>query len=120
VSAFTKEELALGERMFDSQPDSPWTAFCELRELFGSMPLERRQELHDVVARRRMAEVEPAPVRATGDNVTTDRRREALHTFIAGYLHGRSSLGNHEAAGREAEAAFNRWWTECGSRQVTP
>jgi len=53
VSDFTKDELALGERMFDSQPDSPWTAFCELRELFGEMSLERRQELHDVVAKRR-------------------------------------------------------------------
>lgn len=53
VSAFTKDELALGERMFDLQPDSPWTAFCELRELFGSMSLERRQDLYDVVAKRR-------------------------------------------------------------------
>jgi hypothetical protein len=45
------------------------------------------------------------------------RRREALRTFIAGYLHGRSSVGNHEAAGREAEAAFHKWWAECGSRE---
>ena len=52
-SDFTKEELALGERMFDLQPESPWTAFGELRELFGEMTLERRQELHDVVAKRR-------------------------------------------------------------------
>lgn len=53
MSDFTPEELALGERMFDLQPDSPWTAFCELRELFGSMSLARRQDLHDVVAKRR-------------------------------------------------------------------
>ena len=53
MTAFTKEELALGERLFDLQPDSPWTAFCELRELFGSMSLEHRQELYDVVAKRR-------------------------------------------------------------------
>jgi hypothetical protein len=51
---FTKEELALGERMFNVQPNSPWTAFCELRELFGSMSLERQQALHDVVAQRRV------------------------------------------------------------------
>ena len=50
---FTKEELALGERMFNLQPNSPWTAFCELRELFGSMSLERQQSLHDAVAQRR-------------------------------------------------------------------
>lgn len=50
ASTFTKEELALGERLFNSQPDSPWTAFCELRELFGSMSLERRQALYDIVA----------------------------------------------------------------------
>lgn len=56
MSDFTKEELALGERLFDSQPDSPWTAFCELRELFGTMSLERRQALYDVVAKRRAAE----------------------------------------------------------------
>ena len=55
MSDFTKEELALGERMFDLQPDSPWTAFCELRELFGSMSLERQQELYDIVAKRRAA-----------------------------------------------------------------
>lgn len=58
MRAFTNEELAIGERMFALQPDSPWTAFCELRELFGSMSLERRQELHDVVAQRRAARVE--------------------------------------------------------------
>lgn len=45
------------------------------------------------------------------------RRREALRAFVVGYLHGRSSLGDHAAAGREAEAAFNKWWAECGSRE---
>ena len=55
MSDFSKEELALGERMFDQQPDSPWTAFCELRELFGSMSLAALQELHDIVAKRRAA-----------------------------------------------------------------
>jgi hypothetical protein len=54
VSTFTKEELALGNRLFDVQPDSPWTAFCELRELFGSMSLERMQELYDAVAKQRI------------------------------------------------------------------
>lgn len=48
---------------------------------------------------------------------TEDRRHEALRTFVAGYLHGRSSLGDHEAVGREAEAAFHKWWAECGSRE---
>ena len=57
MSGFTEEELALGERLFDQQPDSPRTAFLELRELFGSMALERRQELYDVVAKRRAARV---------------------------------------------------------------
>jgi hypothetical protein len=47
-----------------------------------------------------------------------DRRREALRSFIAGYLHGRSSLGNHEPAGHEAEAAFDKWWIECGARSL--
>lgn len=47
---FTLKELALGERMFRLQPDSPWTAFCELRELFGDMPLEKKQALYDVIA----------------------------------------------------------------------
>lgn len=44
------------------------------------------------------------------------RRREALRLFVVGYLHGRSSLGNHDAVGREAEKAFDKWWSECGSR----
>jgi hypothetical protein len=56
VSDFTKEELALGERLFVLQPDSPWTAFCEMRGLFGAMSLERRQELYDVVVAKRRAE----------------------------------------------------------------
>ncbi len=54
VDDFTAEELALGEQMFDQQPESPWTAFLELRELFGAMSLERRQDLYDVVAKRRI------------------------------------------------------------------
>lgn len=62
MSDFTKEELALGERMFDMQPDSPWTAFCEARELFGSMSLERQQELHDVVAKQRSAKLCAEPI----------------------------------------------------------
>jgi hypothetical protein len=62
VSAFTKEELALGARMFDLQPDSPWTAFCELCGLFGSMSLERRQELYDIVAKQRAAPPHGAPI----------------------------------------------------------
>lgn len=51
VANFTEEEVALGIRMFMLQPDSPWTAFCELREYFD-MPLERKQDLFDFCAKR--------------------------------------------------------------------
>jgi hypothetical protein len=50
---FTPDELALGERMFDLQPESPWTAFCELQESFGDMSLEKRQALHDLIKDKR-------------------------------------------------------------------
>lgn len=46
-----------------------------------------------------------------------DKRFKALRVFVVGYLYGRSSLGNHDEAGREAEAAFNRWWMEIGINQ---
>jgi hypothetical protein len=48
---FTEQELELGRRLFRLQPDSPWTAFLELREYFGDMSLERRQELYDIIAK---------------------------------------------------------------------
>lgn len=44
---FTEEEIATGLRLFRLRPDSPWTAFCELRHLFVGMPLERKQRLYD-------------------------------------------------------------------------
>ncbi len=44
---FTEEEIATGLRLFRLQPDSPWTAFCELRHPFVGMPLERKQRLYD-------------------------------------------------------------------------
>jgi len=39
-----------------------------------------------------------------------EHRLEVKRGFVAGYLHGRSSLGDYEAAGKEADAAFERWW----------
>jgi len=47
-----------------------------------------------------------------------DVRAHSLHTYIAAYLAGRSSLGNHEPAGHDAESAFNAWWAECGERNA--
>jgi hypothetical protein len=81
VSGFTKEELAIGERLFDLQPDSPWTAFCELRALFGPMSLERRQELYDVVAKRREVLDEPIWMLDRAGYSTT-RQRHATGSFL--------------------------------------
>ena len=47
-----------------------------------------------------------------------EARAHSLHSFIAAYLAGRSSLGNHDPAGHEAESAFNVWWAECGERNA--
>lgn len=43
----------------------------------------------------------------------TAKRRARAH-FIVGYIHGRASLDNHDACGREAQDAFERWWLEVG------
>ena len=57
-----------------------------------------------------LAQVTDAQIRAV--------RAHSLHAYIAAYLAARSSLGNHDPAGHEAERAFNAWWAACGERNA--
>jgi hypothetical protein len=40
--------------------------------------------------------------------------RAVRRAFVIGYIHGRGALDDYTPSGHEAEAAFEKWFTEVG------